>query len=489
MKRRPRSDSPFEISVIVDDPESAEPTNESVVGHPGRFRSRTAAVVVGGAVVAVFVWSVTSVSKNVDPDRQSTISAPTTPTVSGEQLALSRLDAVRTAQSIPAPLLAAELYNVHPSADTLKRLLDAIGGLEGATIATASGAFDVVTFDPRNRDRLLAEHRSSYGAAQNQAGNEVWTVSGNSVVQSLWKPTTAHDFANFNDDGTVTMWVRSGDQLGFAPRIAEVLRNETTLVTKSSPMYASRFVEADSKVFALTGDGDYYSNRTTYVDLVVDDGSRQEVLADGAPYEWIDSPTDGLFIAYPKTSDGVTAVWNANTLARLPNHPLANRSYQRLAVSGDGKVAVGIRFDGQLERINLSTGVASAPFGSVDPAGIDRPITLNEDGTIAITVENFGLVTLWYMADRAPIARVAGDSSQPRLVRADRAASSSSVTTTDASRLALRVAGLPTEPVTWRIIDTTIKGWVQRACDLAGRPLTSKERVALGLPNVGSACS
>jgi WD40 repeat protein len=381
------------------------------------------------------------------------------------------------------------LYNVHPGADTLKRLLDAIGGLEGATIATASGAFDVVTFDPRNHDRLLAAHRSSYGTAQNQATNEVWTVSRDLVLQRPWKPTTAYDFAHFNGDGTVTMWVRSGDELGFAPRIAEVLRDETTLVTTSSPMYASRFVEADSKVFALTGDGDYYSNRTTYVDLLVDDGGRQRVLADGAPYEWLDSPTDGVLIAYPKTSDGVTAVWDASTLARLPDHPLANRAYQRLAVSGDGKVAVGIRFDGQLENIDLSTGSTSSPFGSVNPVGVDRPITLNEDGTIAITVENFGLVTLWYMADRAPIARMAGDSSQPRLVRADRAASSSSVTATDASRLALRIAGLPTEPVHWRIIDTTVKGWIQRACNLAGRPLTNGERVALGLANQGRACS
>jgi hypothetical protein len=253
-------------------------------------------------------------------------------------------------------------------------------------------------------------------------------------------------------------------------------------------MYASRFVEAGSKVFALTGDGDYYSNRTTYVDLLVDDGAGQRVLADGAPYEWIDSPTDGLLVAYPKTAEGLTAVWDANTLAPLPHHLLANRAYQRLAVSGDRKVAVGIRFDGQLERIDLSTGSTSTPFGSVDPAGIDRPITLNEDGTIAITVEDFGLVTLWYVADGTPIAKVAGDSTQPRLVRADRAASSSSVTAADATRLALRIAGLPTEPVTWRIIDTTVTGWIQRACHLAGRPLTSSERAALGLANEGSAC-
>ena len=488
MNRRQRSDHLFEIDVIADDPESAHPSDQSAISGPRRFHSRAPAVAVGAAVFAVVAWSVISVSTDVTPHRPPSSNAPTSPTVVGGQVGSSRLDAVKTAQSIPAPLVAAELYNSQPGAGTLKHLLEAIGGLEGATIATASGAFDVVTFDPRNSSRLLADHRSSYGTAQNQATNEVWTVSGDAVHQNPWKPSTAYDFAHFNSDGTVTMWVRSGDQLGFAPRVAEVLRNETTLVTRSSPMYASRFVEAGSKVFALTGDGDYYSNRTTYVDLLVDDGAGQRVLADGAPYEWIDSPTDGLLVAYPKTAEDLTAVWDANTLAPLPNHLLANRPYQRLAVSGDRKVAVGIRFDGQLERIDLSTGSTSTPFGSVDPAGIDRPITLNEDGTIAITVEDFGLVTLWYVADGTPIAKVAGDSTQPRLVRADRAASSSSVAAANATRLALRIAGRPTEPVKWRIIDTTVEGWIQRACHLAGRPLTSSERAALGLANEGSAC-
>jgi len=488
MKRRQRLDHAFEIDLIADEREPPQPSDQSASSGPRGFHPPAPAVAVGAAVVAVFAWLVISVSTDATPDRPPAISAPTSPTLLEGQVASSRLDAVRTAQSIPAPLLAAELYNAQPSGGTLERLLQAIGGLEGATIATASGAFDVVTFDPRNSDRLLAEHRSSYGTAQNQATNEVWTVSGDAVHQDPWKPSTAYDFAHFNSDGTVTMWVRSGDELGFAPRVAEVLRNETTLVMKSRPMYASRFVEAGNKVFALTGDGDYYSNRTTYVDLLVDDGAGQRVLADGAPYEWLDSPTDSLIVAYPKSAEGRTAVWDANTLAPLPNHSLANRAYQRLAVSGDKNVAVGIRFDGRLERIDLSTGTTSLPFGSVDAAGIDRPIALNEDGTIAITVEDFGLVTLWYVADGTPIARVAGDSTQPRLVRADRAASSASVTATDATRLALRIAGLPNEPVRWRIIDTTVKGWIQRACDLAGRRLTSSERAALGLANEGSAC-
>src|SRR6478672_486602 len=267
MKRRQRSDHAFEIDLIADDREPPQANDQSASSGPRGFHPPAPAVAVGAAVVAVFAWLVISVSTDATPDRPPAISAPTSPAVLGGQVASSRLDAVKTAQSIPAPLLAAELYNAQPSAGTLKSLLQAIGGLEGATIATASGAFDVVTFDPRNSGRLLAEHRSSYGTAQNQATNEVWTVSGDAVHQDPWKPSAAYDFAHFNSDGTVTMWVRSGDELGFAPRVAEVLRNETTLVMKSRPMYASRFVEAGSKVFALTGDGDYYSNRTTYVDL------------------------------------------------------------------------------------------------------------------------------------------------------------------------------------------------------------------------------
>lgn len=37
------------------------------------------------------------------------------------------------------------------------------------------------------------------------------------MIQVAWDPTTPHDFVHSNADGTVTMWVHSGDQVGFAP--------------------------------------------------------------------------------------------------------------------------------------------------------------------------------------------------------------------------------------------------------------------------------
>ena len=102
MKRRQRSDHLFEIDVIADDPESEQPSDQSAISGPRRFHSRAPAVAVGAAVVAVFVWSVISVSTGGTP---------------------ARPPAIKTAQSIPAPLVAAELYNARPGAGTLKRLL------------------------------------------------------------------------------------------------------------------------------------------------------------------------------------------------------------------------------------------------------------------------------------------------------------------------------------------------------------------------------
>ncbi len=389
---------------------------------------------------------------------------------------------------IPLPLAAAEAFVTHPNARTLRNLIDAIGGLEAITLGEAEGAFDLVRFDPLDHNRLLASARSSYGDAQNQGTNEQWLIDQDGIAQTLWAPDTVHDFVHFNVDGTITMWVPTDDATGYAPRSAVLLDNDGTSISSTRSVHASRFTATAGSIFALTGNGDYYSINQTY-ELLIADGLGRQLLDSGETYEWIDNPIPELLVAYPRDANGSTTVWDPRTMERLDEHPIAGRSYQRVAVSSDGERAVGITFDGQLEPIDLLTGETTHPFGSVVATGIDQPITLNRDGTIAITVERSGLVAVWWVGDSTPIATVQADAAQPRWVSEQFGARSASAVAIDGSRVALRRPARPQIPVSWLVVDTSVDGWIQHACDLAGRPLSKQEREALGLPPSPSACN
>lgn len=379
-------------------------------------------------------------------------------------------DADQPARSVPPAQRAVELYVADPGAAWLTDLFHAIGGIEGITLASPVGAFDLVRFDPLNPDRLLAANRSSYGIAENQGTNELWQITADGLQQDLWAPGVSHDFVHFNADGTAAMWVNEGDP-DFGPRTARVLDGDLTPITRSAPMFASRFTVDGHKVFALTGDGNYGETDAGYVDLIADDAGVQTVLADGSGYEWIDDPVPGLLVAYPRTKSGRTAIWDTDTLKQINNHPLAGRSYQRVAVSGNGKVAVGITFDDQLEEINLESGDIVSRFGKVDPVGIDQPLTLNNDGTIAITVDRGGRVTMWWVGDDTPVMKVEADAGQPRWVSDQYGARFASAVAFDSSRVALRLGAVAQSPTRWIIIDTNVESWIRRACDLAGRCL------------------
>ncbi len=399
-------------------------------------------------------------------------------------------DSVWAATSgVPAPLVAAECYMADPSASTLRTLTEAIGGLEAVVVGRAEGAFDLVRFDPLDPDRLIASVRSSYGEAQNQQSNELWQIDSTGLDQTPLAPDIPHDFAHFNSDGTITMWVRSDVEAGFAPRTATVLDGQTTARRTTRPVYASRFTTADDAVFALTGNGDYYSRSDSYEQLIVD-GPVSRVLDSGEAYEWIDNPIPELLVAYPRSPEGMTAVWDTSTLEPLEDHPVAGRPYSRVAISGDRRTAVGINFEGQMEQIDLATGQSLTVFGSVDPQGIDQPITLNHDGTIAITVDRSGRVSLWWVGNNSPIATADADAdaAQPRWVSADYGARSASSVAASGERVALRLAARPREPVSWLFADTNVPSWIAHACTIAGRPLTADERVTLGLENSTAAC-
>ncbi|MGI9614721.1 MAG: hypothetical protein ACR2QO_17555 [Acidimicrobiales bacterium] len=409
--------------------------------------------------------------------------------VADEDRISPRLDAVLVAQSVPPQLLAAELYFMEPTASGLRELFSQTGGFEGLELATAEGAFDLVRFDPQDPDRLLASNRSSYGEALNNDSNEIWTLTGDGMVeQQLWAPARAHDFAHFNVDGSATMWVHGGGS-GFAPRQAVFLDNALTETGASAPVYASRFTSVSGAVFALTGNGDYYSHDREPAALIADQGDGPVTLHEGVEFGWIDNPTPEILVAYPDSADGLTAVWDTTTLAELLNHPLAGRRLARAAISGDETVAVAATADGRLEAIDMMTGLSMGSFGEVDVTGVDQPIALNENGTVAVTVEHSGQVTIWWVGEDRPVASIGADAAQPRWVSEEYSPKASSVIALDGSRLALRVGAVGSERTHYVFLDTSIESWIARACDQAERRLTEQEATSLGLPACQRACS
>ncbi|MGI9616747.1 MAG: hypothetical protein ACR2QO_27785 [Acidimicrobiales bacterium] len=398
-----------------------------------------------------------------------------------------RLDAARAAQSVLGPLRAAELYAADPTADGLRALFEAVGGFEGLEVATAEGAFDLVRFDPLNPDMLLASNRRSYGDAANQDRNEAWLVDGEDVEQRLWRPSVSHDFVHFNVDGTMTMWTHGGGD-GFAARTATILVEGAEVAPTTEPIYASRFAVAGRTVFALTGNGNYYTNEVEYVDLIAARDDETVVLADGSEFEWIDNPTPELLVAYPNSPDGSTAVWDAASLEPLTSHPLAGRNYQRVAVSGDERVALGVTPAGVLEIVDLETGRTADTFGQVDIEGVDDAITLDHDGTVAVTVERSGQVSIWWVGNDEPIAVAGASAWQPRWVSAAYGPMTASSVAEDASRVVLLFAARGQTEVSWVIVDTAIESWLRRACDLAAPSLRDSEVSALGLGERNHVC-
>ncbi|MEE9416715.1 MAG: hypothetical protein V3V01_15630, partial [Acidimicrobiales bacterium] len=127
-------------------------------------------------------------------------------------------------------------------------------------------------------------------------------------------------------------------------------------------------------------------------------------------------------------------------------------------------------------------------FGSLNPEGIARPITLNHDGTIAITVDWDGTVSLWWVGHDRPVAVIEGDAGPARVLGEHRAPRTSSAVEPAALRVAVKRTATPETPTTWQIINTDPNSWVERGCELAGRPLSSDERRGLGLATTPPVC-
>ena len=284
------------------------------------------------------------------------------------------------------------------------------------------------------------------------------------------------------------MWVHGGGD-GFADRVAHVLDSDWEPLAATEPLYASRFAVAQHTVFALTGSGMYYTNDRTYDELVFDTGSIRGVLASGEQFGWIDTPTDKVLVAYPTTGAGSTEVWDATTRSPIRFHALSGKPFVRSAISGDGSVAVGAMFDGMLDVIDLRSGTSTHSFGSVDVEGIDQALTLSHDGSVLVTVEADGTVTMWWVADGSPIFSLRGEAVQPRWLSDLYAPRSASAVAADGERIALRAAATPDSPTTWTIIDIDVRSWLKQACDAAGRGLTDGEASSFGTSPQDRACT
>lgn len=443
-------------------------------GDP-RSPARTA-VVIAAVVAAVALFGATILVIGDDADRVER-SAPSEPPRSetpqfepdGEMLP-------GTPEAVARD--AAVCYASTPSAEALSVLFDSIGGFEGLQVGIAQGAFDVVTFDPLDPDKLLAAHRAGYLSEGNQDVNQRWTISGQGMTQSTWDPTTPHDFVHYNSDGSITMWVREGRDDTFAARRAVVLDQggtPTHVMSTSSAIQADRFAVDGSTVFALTGDPDWYAPRDVgYIALVADDGDVRTHLSSGASFGWIDVPAPGLLVAYPSGPTGTTAVWDTDTLSLLDDHPLSGQPYQRVAVAGETPTALAVTLDGELETIDLSNGRTGQRFGRLDVTEVDRPIALSDDGSIAVTVDKSGTVTIWFVASGTPVATFDASSALPRWLPTSRSAARvTSVVAPDASRVALRIPARPEVSVSWRVIDTDVDSWIARTGTTSEEPLAT----------------
>ena len=372
---------------------------------------------------------------------------------------------------------AADCYESVPNAQNLRALFEATGGFDALEVGTATGAFDVVTFDPLDHDRLLAARRTGYVADGNEDVNQRWDVFAGSVTQALWDPANPHDFMHYNTDGTITVWVHDGgddsDQDGFVTRRAIVLDQTSTrtqVMSTSSTIQADRFAVDGRTVFALTSNPDWYAPRDTgYTALVADDGIERVRLASGESFGWIDVPSPGLLVAYPTDASGVTTVWDTRTLGRLDDHPLSDRPYVRVAYARDVPSALGVTHDGLLEPLDLTTGRTGTRFGRVDPTELDKPVALSDDGTVAVTVDKSGTVSIWFVGSGTPIATYEASTALPRWLSTSRSAARvTSVVAPDASRVALRIPARPQVSVSWRVIDTDVDSWIARTRTAVG---------------------
>lgn len=480
-----------EVEVVWEGSTSRTAQNETPL--PDRRWVLVAAAIAATALVAgAALWpsgprDTPAAAPPVIPAPSTVPSAPVAETAVGDHQTGAILDALLLAAGVPDELLAAELYRARPSAETLRALFDALGGVDGLTVGTAKGAFDIVTFDPADPDRLLAAMRASYGEAENQTINEVWRVGDGEVTQALFAPQQAHDYSHFNSDGSLTVWQRSETSAAFASRRATTDSGGGDVVT-SAPVFASRSVVVAGTLFALSGSSDYYDPSTSFVALIADRDGDVVVLDDGAEWGWVDSPAPGVAVSYPATDAGQTMAWDPSSLEPLPDHPLSGLRFQRMSLSQDETVGLGVTLDGRLQVFDPRTGWVRRVLGDLDPHNITGAVTVSAGGETAVTVNWDGTVSIWWLRSGTEIVAIDAHAGPARVMPERRAPRVSSSVAPSAERVALLQPARPATKAMWRIVETDPDTWVRLACERAGRTLSPAERAKMGLDPTTPAC-
>jgi hypothetical protein len=401
--------------------------------------------------------------------------------------------------------LAAERWVAAPSAESLRNLFAAVGGVDGMTLGTTVGVHSTITFDPSDTDVALATLSDLSATGQ----TDVWSISADGISVTAYAPGVELDDARFNRDGTIIAFGPNEPVAADRPLARATIRDLDGAVLAAMPEIryegrrsgAGRSASDGESVFIIPANIIYAdkSENEPYGPLTAlrPDGPVQ--LTERVDlYEWIDVVSPGVLVAFPGPVDGtaqflgdVTAVWDTRTLEPLADHPLADRELVRAVVTADGSVAFGVDFDGVIQVIEMATGDVVSTFGSVDVGTARYPLAVDGSGTVLMTTskttESSAVITMWFVpGGEAAIefrTATARGLNTPLPFTWDQTAG----VAFDTSRVALRTQPRP-EGITWTVIDTNVDDWVQAACSAIGRALTTEELANGGIETRVGAC-
>ena len=399
-----------------------------------------------------------------------------------------------------AMALAAERFTAAPSAESLRGLFAALGGIEGLTLGTTVGVHSTITFDPSDPNIALAT--LSNGSADQ---TDVWSISAAGISVAPYASDVELDDARFNRDGTI---------IAFEPNV---------LVGADRPLGRATIRDLDGAALAVMPEILYEGRRSgagrsasdgesvfiipakiPYPDGSVNEpyGPLTALRPDGPVrltervdlYEWIDVVAPGVLVAFPGQIDGtdeflgdVTGVWDTRTLEPLGDHPLAGRELVRAIVTTDGSAAFGVDFDGVIEVIDMTTGDVTATFGRVDVGTARYPLAVDASGTVLMTTESTGVITMWFVADGEVAIELHTATARGLVYPLPFTWDQSGGVAFDTSRVTVRTDPRP-EGITWTVIDTSIENWIKAACSAVGRALTSEELASGGIDSPTGAC-
>lgn len=432
--------------------------------NPKRTLSPALAIAAGVVVVAAIVGVLVALLDGGEGPLE------TTDGTRGASLELRQPDGV------PDALFAAEAWSAQPSGENLVALLDAIGGYDALAMGEFDGSFDLVTFDPANPDRLLASFRDPYNdTGENQSDNLVISVAGGVATTELYAEDQEHDSANFERDGSIVVWEAGGGSRP-ARREATVIGADGSTTGPSRSVFNGSWAADGGSLFTVAPTS--AAPNSPYAQLILQPATGSNVSLEVEDTEWVNSPEPGVFAAYSDGSAGVR-VFDSTDGTELADHVLAGRLLTRAVVSQDGTRAITTLANGTIEVLDAGSGEVVKTLGQIDVGRVRDPLQLSSDGSIALSVDEAGVVRIWHVDDGDLILEVQGFTAPHRSLTEANSTTRSSVIEPHARRIAVFTFD---DTARWTVVDTDASSWVDRACTLAGRSLSDDERDAAGLP-------